>query len=232
MITQSKGKIFLGDERGLFENEKLRSLNVFNWGNFHHIHKEPFGTLYGLSENTLAADTDVKWAVTEDTAVILIPLVGIIRVNDNLEGEDQLQAGMAKLFQLSAGASYKVMNPYEDELVKYLQLWIKVPTNKAQESQKAWFDLNNYKLTELFSQKQVDGVKYTCSLMKIDGRQDDVYYRNNIANGVFVYAIQGALEVQYRLMHEGDGLALWDVDEVEFEALSNDAILLIVEVAL
>ena len=68
--------------------------------------------------------------------------------------------------------------------------------------------------------------------MKLNGRQDDIYYRKNTANGVFVYAIQGALEVQYRLMHEGDGLALWDVDEVEFEALSNDAILLIVEVAL
>ena len=60
MITQSKGKIFLGDERGLLENDNLRSLNIFNYGHFHHIHKEPFGTLYGVSENTLAADTNIK----------------------------------------------------------------------------------------------------------------------------------------------------------------------------
>lgn len=232
MITQSKGKIFLGDERGLLENDNLRSLNIFNYGHFHHIHKEPFGTLYGLSENTLAADTNIKWTVTENTVVVLIPVVGIIRVNDNTGSEDQLQAGMAKLFHLPAGASYKVMNPYEDELVKYLQLWIKTPINIADECQMAWFDLSNYKLTELFLQKQAGEVKYACSLMKLNGRQDDIYYRKNTANGVFVYAIQGALEVQYRLMHEGDGLALWDVDEVEFEALSNDAILLIVEVAL
>jgi redox-sensitive bicupin YhaK (pirin superfamily) len=62
------------------------------------------------------------------------------------------------------------------------------------------------------------------------GRQEAIYHKKNPKTGVFIFVIQGELEVQYRLMHEGDGLALWEVDEVEFEALSNNAILLILEV--
>jgi redox-sensitive bicupin YhaK (pirin superfamily) len=230
MITQSKGKMFLADERGLFENDKFRSLTIFNFGSFRHIHKEPFGTLYGFSENTLAAGTNIKWTVPNHTSVTLIPVVGTISVNDNISNEDQLQAGMAKMFNLPAGASYEITNPCKEELIKYLQLWINTPDDWLHKSQTAWFDLDNYKLTEVFFQEGFDGVEYACSLVKLNGRQEGLYNKKSVANGLFVYAIQGALEVQYRLLHEGDGLALWDLDEIEFEALSNDAILLIVEV--
>jgi redox-sensitive bicupin YhaK (pirin superfamily) len=47
-----------------------------------------------------------------------------------------------------------------------------------------------------------------------------------------VYVIEGAFEVQYRLLHARDGLALWEAERVEWEALSNDAILLVLEVPL
>jgi redox-sensitive bicupin YhaK (pirin superfamily) len=42
--------------------------------------------------------------------------------------------------------------------------------------------------------------------------------------------IEGAFEVQDRLLHAKDGLAVWDTNEIDFEALSNDAILLLWEV--
>jgi hypothetical protein len=34
------------------------------------------------------------------------------------------------------------------------------------------------------------------------------------------------------LLHERDGLALWDADEIEVEVLSNDALLLLIETTL
>ena len=36
--------------------------------------------------------------------------------------------------------------------------------------------------------------------------------------------------VQHRLLHSPDGLGLWELDEIECEALPGNAILLIVEV--
>jgi len=44
-----------------------------------------------------------------------------------------------------------------------------------------------------------------------------------------VLAIEGAFEIQGTLLHARDGLALCGTDEVEVEALSNDAIVLLIE---
>ena len=41
--------------------------------------------------------------------------------------------------------------------------------------------------------------------------------------------IQGAFEVQHRLLKSRDALALWNVVEVEIEALSNEAIIVLIE---
>jgi len=44
--------------------------------------------------------------------------------------------------------------------------------------------------------------------------------------------LEGAFEVEGRLLHARDGLALWETEKVELEALSNDAIILVMEISL
>jgi hypothetical protein len=54
--------------------------------------------------------------------------------------------------------------------------------------------------------------------------------------GVFGFVIEGAFEFQNRLLETRDSIALWNEDnetlQIEFEALSNDAIILIAEVVI
>ena len=47
-----------------------------------------------------------------------------------------------------------------------------------------------------------------------------------------MFVIEGAFEVQGTLLHARDGLALWGTDKLEKEALSNDAIILLIELPL
>jgi hypothetical protein len=67
---------------------------------------------------------------------------------------------------------------------------------------------------------------------KFTGREEAVYRLSDPRNGLFAFVLQGAFELQYRLLHAGDGLGLWELPEAELEALSNDAIILMVEVPL
>lgn len=64
---------------------------------------------------------------------------------------------------------------------------------------------------------------------KFAGREEATYQILN-PSGLFAFVIAGEFEVQYRLLQAGDGLALWGLQQVELEALSNDAIILLVEV--
>ncbi len=72
-----------------------------------------------------------------------------------------------------------------------------------------------------------------CPIVKIGkfaGRKEAVYKISRQKNSVFAFVIQGAFEVQGRLLHARDGLGLWDdTNLIELEALSNDAIVLLLE---
>lgn len=58
------------------------------------------------------------------------------------------------------------------------------------------------------------------------------YTLKNPKNSIFIFVIEGIFEVQNRLLHARDGLSLTDIDTVELEALSNDAVILLLELPL
>lgn len=142
-------------------------------------------------------------SITHHGATLIIPLVGDIYTDRSLS------PGQAQIIN-----DPTISNPFKEELVNYLLISFKERANAVVN-----FNLIDNKLQHLFT-----GV----SIGKFDGRIDDTYKISG--KGIFAFAIEGAFEVQNRLLHPRDGLALWNLDEVEFEALSNEALLLLIEV--
>lgn len=60
-------------------------------------------------------------------------------------------------------------------------------------------------------------------------RTKDTYQVKQRGNGLFVFVINGAFEIENRLMGPRDGLALRDREEISFEALSELSIILLLE---
>ena len=162
-----------------------------------------------------------------------------------------LEAGQCRLQRVLAGTTIELGNPYEEELVNFLHLWFKHSSPPWSESpwfvsprtipnppQQVAFDLNNHKdkLIELPTGQEspapVNRLFGKQFIGKFTGRTEITHTITPPYNGLFVFVIEGAFEVQYRLLHARDGLALWDLQEVEFEALSNDAIILVTEIAI
>lgn len=216
MVPQSKGKIFLAAERGLNELSWFRSYNTFNFGKYYNEHKLPFGALYVLNEDTLAGGRSITMQVEEPSDIILFPVVGAICLE-----EDIIHAGQMQRLSLSAGEDFKVINPYEKELVKYLQLWIKRENKDS--TGIITFDLNSHK-------NRLLPLGDNLLIGKFDGREEAVYTVTDPGNGVFAFVIEGEFEVQYRLLQAGDSLGLWETGTIELEALSNDAIILFLEI--
>ena len=55
MKTISQGKIFLSDQRGTIESERIKRYSTFNFESFYNPAKEPVGNLYALHDDTLAS---------------------------------------------------------------------------------------------------------------------------------------------------------------------------------
>lgn len=231
MVQQNKGKIFLADERGHNEMDWFRSFNTFNFGQFQLEHKTPFGPLYVLNDDTLAGGKHISMTIEADSLLLLIPIVGAVTYTDNLDNSTLIEAGECQLYAITAGTTFQIGNSYEEELVNFLQIWFyNTLTEEDNGPQVIPFDIVNYR-NQLVS-IPAHNTPYKLSIGKYAGREESVYKMNDARNGLFVFVIEGAFEVQFRLLHPRDGLALWEAEEIELEALSNDAIILVIETPL
>lgn len=229
MVQQNKGKIFLAEERGHQETDWFRSFNTFNFGKYQREHKLPFGPLYVLNDDTLAGGKNLSMTVEADSVIVLIPVVGTIAYTDSAGHASYISAGECQLYTTPEGATIQISNPYQDELVNFLQIWFYAEGSERDNApQVTLFDIvnNANQLVPI----PVDQPQYKFAIGKYDGREESVYKLSHPQNGLFAFVIQGAFEVQYRLLHPRDGLALWEASEVELEALSNDAIILVMEI--
>ncbi|MFT3751260.1 MAG: hypothetical protein QM768_23315 [Agriterribacter sp.] len=233
MIEQSKGRIFVAEERGKNETGILRSLKTFNYGNFYNKNKEAFGNLYVLNDDTLAQKGSVKMLVEEESYVVFLPVAGALIYNDSSGYEASVAVGEILIRHILPGTIIHIENPFENYLINYLQLRFK-PLKGIDiiQSGNISFDLDRDKNKLIHLTCEHKDFGFRLSIIKLTGRSEVKYVSMNNKSGIYAYAIEGALEVQYRLMQDRDGLALSELTEIEAEALSNYAILLIAEVSL
>ena len=225
----SKAKIFLAGERGHTETEWFRSYNTFNFGSYQSEHKKPFGNLYVLNDDTLAAGRSFSMRVEEDSAILLLPVVGAVEYKDDISNKHLLHAGQIFFCFVPKGTTYILTNPYEEELVNFIQAWFTLGLTDNTFSSLLSCNLDEAQNTLIEIIKPQNGIR--CLAGKFDGRKEGLFSASPKSSRVFVFIIQGAFEVQNRLLETRDGLALWETAEVEFEALSNEAIILFIEMA-
>ncbi|QHV98609.1 pirin family protein [Spirosoma endbachense] len=238
MDTQTEAQIYLSDQRGFSQLDSFRSYHSFNFGHYFQESRKPFGALQLLNDDTLKAGKSIRMIAETHTTALIIPIVGGLEYKSE-SGDGFLEAGEVQIFSLAAGMDYELINPYETELINFIQVWLDddsiPPTSSPQQTA---FDLTTKnKLLPILPLSSSHTQISRCYIGRYDGRQEDVYHLQQAADqvqstGIFVFILSGAFEVQNRLLHERDGLALTNLKEgvLEFEALSNDAILLLMEI--
>ena len=223
--------IHLSDQRGHLEGEWMRSIMTFNFGNYKAEYREPFGSLQVFNEDTLAAGKSIEMLVEENTEVLIIPLVGTIVLKDDKGQETYIQPGQVQLFSAATQSRYQITNPFEkEELVNFLQVWLyKNEAPFIPKFRQFDFNLSNAnQLQQVIDPGDLHQQSY-CYIGKFDGRKKGGYQLKNKNSGLYAFVIDGVFEVQDRLLHPKDGLAIWNTDEIDFEALSGGAILLLFE---
>lgn len=232
MIAQTPGKIFLADERGLAESDQFRRHSTFSFGEFAHPHKGPFGRLFGLNEETLAGGQTLDFTVAEAAQVLLLPITGAVAARGFAADapEALAEAGETLLLTLPADSTLRLRNPFGSELVSFLHVWLRVDdATVATSTPMVGFDFGQLENQLLPLRPAARQESVLPNLGRFAGRHEAVYSLRNPAASVFVFVMAGAFEVESRLLHEKDGLALWNVAAIELEALSNDALVLVLE---
>jgi quercetin 2,3-dioxygenase len=234
MNQQSKAKIFLADQRGLNETASFRSMHTFNFGEYFNEHKHAFGDMYALNDDTLAGGCSVKMLIKEYSYIILVPVEGAIEYTDTNGNNNIISAGQVQVVTLDKGVIMEMKNPFREQPVNCLQIWFKADKSVYPSGlQLTTYNDVNENLNNLVQavpeSMDTNMLPFAISIGKFSGRGETMYHLKNKSKRVFVFVIEGAFEVEGRLLHARDGLALWEKAEIEMEALSNDAIIVLFE---
>jgi quercetin 2,3-dioxygenase len=224
MTKVAAAKIFLADERGVHETETLQSRSTFSFESYVNEHKQAPGDLYVLNDNILAPGAAATFIASQNSYVVLLPIAGAIMVK-----ETTVAAGQVLIMPMNEKDPLTIRNAFSNETINYLQLCFKSDTIGSGIYYHTFDELKqNKNQLNLISSVKENQYPFTISLGLCNGRGKTTYTLKDPTKKIFVFVITGAFEVEGRLLHESDGLALWNTSNIEMEALSNDALIVVV----
>lgn len=229
MIAQIPAQIYKSDSRGFCNSENHNRFSTFNFEQYQDSSRNAFGSLQILNEVILAPQQRITRFINSKTNVIILPLFGGVEYKDNIGNQEFLRVEQIRVLAADDDLLVEILNPYENENISYLEIDFQMGKQYFKNYfQQYIIDFNKRnKLNRLFEIERGLGF-----IGFYDGRKEGFYNLKNSKNGVFVFVIQGAFEIENRLLEAKDGLALKEVSEIEWEALSENAVLLVIEVPL
>ncbi|RZK75404.1 MAG: hypothetical protein EOO92_16310 [Pedobacter sp.] len=116
-------------------------------------------------------------------------------------------------------------NPYDDVLINYMMIAIKSEEKKPNSLTFLDIDLSDLNKMNLITPDQTP---FKVSIGRFQGRGENEYTINKTSM-LYCFVLAGAFEIDGRLLQDRDGIALYSTDIIEMEALSDNALLLTIE---
>jgi hypothetical protein len=225
MLTPSEATIYISGQRGCTQSSSHRSLHTLNFGNYHREHRKPFQWLRAFNDETLAAAASIQYEAQEDTMLFLMPVVGGVAYEIENVISAFVDVGESIVIPLPRQSKIKLSNPYQEEPINFMQAWFTPMLVLSSIDTRCEFSLKlNDQFQELFSSSKIN-----IRLMRCTGRRDQFFQAGPACTGLFAFVLEGAFEFNNRLLEARDSLALHNTAAAEFEALSQDAMVLLFE---
>lgn len=225
----SPGQIYLADQRGMIETTAFRRYATFNYQEYFDMHRRPFGRLLVFNDEILAPKKCIGINISTSCYLMIMPITGELIIESSRFEKHTVDVGEVKIIRVNAGEHITIRNPFEIYNINFICAQFALADN-------SYPDYNDHHQFHLESQQNAllpllhdDSLPFSINIGRFGGRKDALYRLQNTGSNLFAFVISGAFELQGRLLHERDGLALWDTNEVDLEALSNGAVILLFE---
>lgn len=235
MTTQ----LYKSNERGKANFGWLDANFSFSFGNYFNPDKVQFGMLRVLNDDTIAAGMGFGTHPHENMEIITIPLEGGLKHRDSMGNEGVIGFGEVQVMSAGTGILHSEMNASEKERAKTLQLWV-FPEKENVEpryDQKS-FDLaskSNTFVTVVSPRDKNDGNalwvhQQTFFNLGIFESGTNANYKVNIPkNGVYLFLIEGEIEVDSQTLNERDAMGITNFEDFDI-VVKQQAKILLVEV--
>ena len=232
-----KTKLFEANSRGKADHGWLKANFSFSFGNYYNPECVQFGMLRVLNDDTIAGGMGFGTHPHANMEIITIPLEGGLKHRDSMGNEGVIRFGEVQVMSAGTGIQHSEMNASQNDLAKTLQLWV-FPDKEdvtPRYDQKS-FDIENQinKFVTIVSPKDKnDGnalwvYQQTFFNLGIFEKDTSITYKVNIPeNGVYLFLIEGEIEVDNQILKTRDAMGIIDFEQFEIKINSKSKILLI-----
>ena len=227
-------KLFEANSRGKADYGWLKANFSFSFGNYYNPERVQFGMLRVLNDDTIDGGTGFGTHPHDNMEIITIPLEGGLKHRDSMGNEGVIRFGEIQVMSAGTGVQHSEMNASQNEQAKTLQLWV-FPDKEdvtPRYDQKS-FDIENQINTfvNIVSPKDKnDGNALWVFNLGIIEKNTSITYTINIPeNGVYLFLIEGEIEVDNQILKPRDAMGIIDIDQFEIK-INLKAKILLVEV--
>ncbi|MGZ9735613.1 pirin family protein [Flavobacterium sp. GNP002] len=233
MTTQ----LFQSNTRGKADFGWLKANFSFSFGNYFNPERVQFGMLRVLNDDTIAGGTGFGTHGHANMEIITIPLEGGLMHKDSMGNEGVIGFGEVQVMSAGTGVEHSEMNASQKDEAKTLQLWVFPDTeNVTPRYDQKSFDVENQINTfvNIVSPKDNnDGnalwvYQKTFFHLGIFDSNTTIKYEVKIPkNGVYLFLIEGEIEVNNQTLKARDAMGINDFDQFEIKINTKSKILLV-----
>jgi redox-sensitive bicupin YhaK (pirin superfamily) len=230
----SKKILHKSTSRGLSNQGWLHSSHTFSFGNYYDSERMHFGVLRVINDDMVAPGKGFGMHPHSNMEIITIPLSGELKHMDDMNHCSIIKKGEVQVMSAGTGLFHSEMNQNADRSVSFLQIWIlpKVQKVKPRYQQKE-FQLIPNDFTQIISPRLNDDKLWIFQdawLHMADfskGNAKTYTLKQPQKNGVYIFVIEGELEIDTEILKSHDGIGFWEIDDIVIVAKENSEFILI-----
>lgn len=222
------------NSRGHANHGWLNSYHSFSFAGYYNPDRIHFGMLRVLNDDTVEGGKGFGTHPHDNMEIISIPLEGDLEHKDSMGNVTVIHQGDVQVMSAGTGVYHSEFNKNNDKPVKFLQIWI-FPNQKNVEPRYDQISLKNIETKNSFYQilspnKDDQGVWIHQTawfhLGNFEKNASENYHLKEKSNGVYVFVLEGEVEINGQKLEKRDGFGLWEIEEFKLAALTDSKVLL------
>jgi redox-sensitive bicupin YhaK (pirin superfamily) len=220
--------------RGHANHGWLDSHHTFSFAGYYNPERMNFGVLRVLNDDVVSSGMGFPTHPHQNMEIISIPLEGDLQHRDSMGNVAVIKAGDVQVMSAGTGVEHSEFNKNQDSLVRFLQIWV-FPRERNITPRYDQITLEKGQATNTFQQilspdPTDEGVWINqdawFSLGELAAGHEQSYAIKKAGNGVYVFVLEGSVEINGEQLELRDGLGIWDADGFVVKAAQDARVLL------
>lgn len=229
-----KKTIHRAESRGHADHGWLNAHHSFSFANYYNPERIRFGTLRVLNDDIVQPGEGFGTHPHDNMEIVTIPLRGELAHKDSTGNKEVIRPNEVQIMSAGSGLTHSEFNNSKTEEINLLQIWVfpKERNIKPRYDQKVFNPeerINKIKTVVSPSDKDALWINQNAyfSITSLEKEKAVNYEIKSKGNGLYVFLIEGKIEIAGETLGKRDAIGLEDLNNIEIKAAEKSEVLLI-----